>query len=393
MEKRITGVQTFTEGKKGNQSENQDSMYVGENFVSVIDGVSRKSSVTMKSNGVEKEIKIADIIAEAIGVLDNEGAKKSFAEVVEFINSYIKEYLQSVGMASEVGKLEATAAIYSNYHNQVWIIGDCGVICDGVAKGNPLKIDEVYRKIRNKIINELLTEEGYKEEDLIKNDLARKIISGDVELTSVVKKEEVQARITEFRTQTIRSVLLKCGYSEEEITKDELVEKYYNPRDLQRVLKNNPKIGTPYGYAVLNGENTELKNCKTVDIPKDAQEVILHTDGFAADAFKDNDIRSAVTEMRERAKIDPLSKKENPSTHAAVATIGGSTFRKKLPLPKNAMSFRDQLAINVEKRADKKSLLERPILRIDDLTAVKFRLEKTVEKNPIPEEVDFNDGR
>ena len=400
MEKKIVGVQTFTEGKKGNQRENQDSMYVGENFVAVIDGVSRKSSVKakIKRNGKEEEIeiKIADIIAEAIGVLDSEGSKKTFEEVVEFINSYIKEYLQRVGMDSEVGELEATAAIYSKHHNQVWIIGDCGVICDGVSHGNPLKIDEVYREIRNKIIEELL-KEGYREEDLIKKDIARDILSQKTPeeelklLSRYVKSGDARERIVQFRTQKIREALQDCGYSEEEITKKDLIETYYNPRALQQKLKNNPNMGK-YGYAVLNGENTELRNCKIVDIPEDAENIILHTDGFAANAFKANDIRSAVKEMRERAQKDPLSKNENPSTHAAVATIGTTEFRQKLPLPAKAKRFKEALSVTGRKdaRDAKKSLLETRILRIDDLTAVKFRLVRAIDKNPV---VNSGDGR
>lgn len=46
--------------------------------------------------------------------------------------------------------------------------------------------------------------------------------------------------------------LMKEGYTEEEISEQGLVQKYYDPRILQQNLKNNPNMKS-FGYAVFNG--------------------------------------------------------------------------------------------------------------------------------------------
>lgn len=308
MKTKIVYEELFSEGKS--QENNDDCIYVGTNFAAVIDGVSHKSG---------KEVKISKIITEAIEKMDRPNAPVyaktlSFEEAVRFINLYIKEYLQRHDMAEEVGKLEATGVIYSKYYNQVWLVGDCRAIYDGNVIQNPLKIDQVYIDIRVKLIEALL-EEGYTQEELIQNDISRDIIKHPELLSKYIKREEIKKQLEYYRAQRIKSALLECGFSEEEIEEQDLITKYYNPRDLQQMLKNNPNMNS-FGYAVFNGENTEVKNCKVVTLPDNVKSIKLFSDGFPIDAFEDNnDIGHAVRIIRRRAIIDPLSVRQNRATH------------------------------------------------------------------------------
>lgn len=243
--------------------------------------------------------------------------KLRFEEFVKFINLYIKEYLQRYGVAEYVGNLEATGVIYSKYHNQVWLVGDCKAIYDGQIAQNPLRIDEVVMDIRKKIVEALL-QEGYTNEDLLQKDISIDIIYNPDLLSEYIKDDKLLEQVEAYRTERIRTALLECGFSEKDIKEQELIQKYYNPRALQQMLKNNPNMKT-FGYAIFNGQNTEIKNCRVVTLPNNVRTIKLFSDGFPVDALNNNeDIGYAVRTIRKRAKEDPLSIRTNLATHTSV---------------------------------------------------------------------------
>ena len=315
-ERVIKHIESFSAGKK--QGHNDDNFYIGKDFVAVIDGVSNRSSVEVDG----KQIKIAQIITEAIRKMDRPGAPVyaktlSFEECVKFINLYIKDYLEKYGLNDQVGKMEATGVFYSRFHNQIWLVGDCKAIYDGKVAQNPLRIDEVVVDIRLKLVETLLSV-GYSEEDLMEDDISLKIIKEPSSLTDYISNPELVAEIEAFRTEKIKQALRECGFSEDEIEAEGLIQKYYNPRDLQQVLKNNPDMG-PMGYAVFNGIYTETRNCKVVNLPRDVKEIRMFSDGFPVDALNNNkDLGYAVRKIRRRAKHDKLSIRGNRAVHNSV---------------------------------------------------------------------------
>lgn len=347
MKRKIVYKELFSEGKS--DKSNEDDIYAGENFAAVIDGVSHKSSVLV--NG--RKVRIAEIIVEAIKKMDRPDAPVyaktlSFEETVKFINLYIEEYLRKHGMEDLIGKMEATGVIYSKYHNQAWIVGDCRMIYDGNIVKNPLEIDQVYIDIRIKLI-EALMKEGYTEEELLEHDISRDIIKYPELLEKYIKSDELKKQLEEFRIQRIKTALLACGFSEEEIIEQGLVQKYYDPRVLQQVLKNNPNMKS-FGYAVFNGRNTELKNCKVVNLPEDVKEIKLFSDGFPIETFEHNsDIGTAVRTIRKRASDDKLSIKGNPATHMA----------KKYSRTENRRAIDDASAIIFTIERDEKAIENR----------------------------------
>lgn len=350
MQRRIVNKESFSEGKR--QGENDDDIYIGKDFAAVIDGVSHKSSILV--NG--KTIKMAQIITEAIRKIDRPGAPVyaktlSFEEWVKFINLYIKEYLQRHGVGEVAGKLEATGAIYSRFHNQIWLVGDCKAIYDDNVVQNPLEIDEVVIDIRRKIVEGLLQDE-YTEEQLIENDVSENIIIYPELLSRYIKNPLIKEEIEEYRTKRIREALIAGGFSEKEIGESGLIKKYYNPRNLQKLAKNNHNMGT-LGYAVLNGENTEIKNCKVVTLPKDVKTIKLFSDGFPIDALNnDKGIGYAIRTIRKKAKADPLSIKTNPATRASV-------LYSKSPNREEEYAIDDASAVIIEIERDEKEFGER----------------------------------
>lgn len=317
MEKRkIKNVESTSIGKT--TGHNDDGIYIGENFAAVIDGVSSKSTVEV--NG--KKVNIANIIIEALEKLDRPSAPVyaktlSFEEFVEYINMYIRKYCQTINISLTDTPLEATAAIYSKYYNQIWIIGDCRAIYDGNVISNDLKIDEVYTDLRVKIINELLNS-GYRAEKLWKEDISKKIIANPQDISQYISDEELVAKIGSQISSTMKQSLLECGFTEKEIEEQGLLEKYRNPRDLQQYLKNNPNVGE-YGYSVLNGIKTATENCICQDLPENVRDIKLFSDGFPIEALRNRkDLGYAIRKIRSLASNDPLSINRNKAVKAAI---------------------------------------------------------------------------
>lgn len=315
MQRKIVNKESYSAGKY--EGHNDDDIYIGKNFAAVIDGVSHRSSILVDG----KQIKMAQIITEAIRKVDRPDAPVyaktlSFEEFVKFINLYIQEYLQRHGVGEAAGKLEATGAIYSRFHNQIWVVGDCKAIFDGKVVQNPLKIDEVVVDIRTKLIEALL-QEGYSEQELIKNDISLSIIKHSENISKYIKDLKTIEQLEIYRMERIKQALLECGFTEQEILEQDLIKKYYNPRNLQLFLKNNPNM-KEYGFAVFNGKYTETKNCKVVNLPSNVKTIKLFSDGFPIQALNnDKDLGYAVRKIRRNAEKDPLSIGINRAVHVA----------------------------------------------------------------------------
>ena len=359
MERKIIHKESTSVGKYSGH--NDDSLFIGEDYVAVIDGVSHKSSILY--NG--QEIKIADIITEAIRRLDgtNFAEGLEFGDFVKYINRYIERYLTKIGRPEEIGKLEATGVVYSRHLNQIWLVGDCRAIYDGTAITNPLKIDDVVIDIRIKIIEALL-KEGYTRRELEKCDISKQIIQNPDSIKDFIKSKKLIEKVQQYRDQRIRQALLECGFTEEEIKEEDLIHKYANPRDLQEYLKNNP-CANEYGYAIFNGRYTETKNCKVVQLPDNVKIIKLFSDGFSVDALSsDKDVGQALIHMWEKAKKDPLSIKCNRATHPA------KKYNRRIPVER---AIDDRTAVIIEIRRDDKRRDERR------------KIERSLEDNDLDE--------
>lgn len=314
-ERKIKNIESTSIGKKTDK--NDDDIYIGENFVAVIDGVSYKSEI----NVGEKNIKIANIITEAIKKIDRPTAPDyaktlEFEEFVKYVNMYIKKYCEHINYPIEEKPLEATGAIYSKYHNQIWIVGDCRAVYDDKTIENELKIDEVYMDIRVELIK-ALQKAGISQQELFSKDVTEEIIANHEKINKYIKDEKEKDRIQTYIENTMIQALEKCGFSKNEIQEKNLLEKYYNPRNLQQHIKNNPDVGE-FGYSVFNGVYTEMKNCTKIDLPENVKKIKLTSDGIPINISKNNsNIGQVIRKIRKLAKNDPLSINENKAVRNA----------------------------------------------------------------------------
>lgn len=316
MERKIRNVESTSVGKT--TGHNDDDIYIGENFAAVFDGVSHKSSIEV--NG--KTIKIANIIVEALRKIDRKNAPEyaktlTFDEFVRYINMYIRKYCEHIGINISNYQLESTGAIYSKYHNQIWIVGDCRAVYDGNIICNDLKIDSVYADLRATIIRELL-QSGYTEESLAQNDIAKDIIKRSENITKYITDKNVIDRINKCREETMTRTLIECGFSKADIEEQGLLNKYYSPSELQQYLKNNVNVGD-YGYSIFNGINTPLENCVVQDLPANVKSIRLSSDGIPVEVLKSSkDLGQAIRRIRKLADDDPLSISESKGVKGAI---------------------------------------------------------------------------
>lgn len=316
MKRVIRNIESTSVGKT--TGHNDDDIYIGENFAAVIDGVSNKSSIEI--NG--KRVKVANIITEALRKIDRKTAPEyaktlTVEEFLAYINMYIRKYCESLGISIEEDTMEATGAIYSKYHNQIWVVGDCGAVYDGNVISNELKIDCVYASLRIDVIKELLQAE-YTVEGLIQNDVSRDIINNPQGIAQYVSDTEIANRIRSHIETTMYRTLLECGFLKEDIETQGLLQKYYSPRELQKYLKNNINAGK-YGYSIFNGIRTPVENCRVEDLPENVKNIRLSSDGFPIKVLKESrDLGQAIRKIRSLATKDPLSIKENMAIRPAL---------------------------------------------------------------------------
>lgn len=340
--RRIVNFETVSVDKKNGQ--NNDGIYVGENFVAVVDGVSNNSNINI--NG--KHIEIADIITGAIRKIDRPDAPGyaktlKFEEFVQYVNLYIKKYCEKINYPLDEKPLEATAAIYSKYYNQIWIVGDCRAICDGKTIQNELKIDEVFTELRIQL-TDLLLQEGYTEEELIGgSNLEREILKKPELIFEYVNdKKKATQFIQDVRNVMFRT-LVECGFSEEDIIKQNLLKKYYTPTELQKYLKNNPNVEGGYGYSVLNGKYTEMKNCRCENLPDNVKQIKLSSDGISIDTLNTSkDLGQVIRTIRRHAESDKLSIGENRTLKSA--------FKQSIRFPYYSIDDASAITFRIERK-------------------------------------------
>ena len=315
---------------------NDDEIYIGENYAAVIDGVSSKSAIIV--NG--EKIRIADIIIDAIKRIDSKNAptyakELNLNEFLQIINMYIKKFYDENKISLEKHKLEATGAIYSKFFNQIWMVGDCRAIYDGKTIEHELEADELYAKIRYRVIQGLL-KEGYTADDIFKHDISRVIIDDPARCIEFIKDGEETQKILKFILDNMHQALIDTGFTEEQIKSENLLQKYYNPQTLQEYAKNNPNA-KKYGYSVFNGIYTPVENCIIENLPDDVKTIRLSTDGFPMKVLKRaKDLGSAIRMNRVLSQNDPISIGKNYGIH-------NSYYQDS----QNHLAFDDESAIEI----------------------------------------------
>lgn len=207
----------FIMGKAPDQELCEDSLFISNDFIAVLDGVTAKSNRSFNNMSGGKA-------AAEVAISIMKGAPADIDKITLFQS--INEGIASLYDGEATGEAAVCMIVFSRYHKELWVIGDCQCIINGDNHTHEKLIDKELSEIRSGIIKEAL-KNGATLEDIAKNDIGRQAIMP-------LLKEQPQ---------------------------------YANRTDL------------PYGYPVLNGTSLAEGNIVTYTL-HEGDTVIMATDGY-----------------------------------------------------------------------------------------------------------------
>lgn len=248
-------IEMFSSSKTGRKDDNEDLIYIDENFLAVFDGATSKSKGLWE--GKTSGRLTVEIIAETIKSrfykdIDCETA-------ISMIQSSLCNFSKENSLKEKEIFLCASGVIYSVEKHQVWSVGDCQFSINGLVTSPTKEIDRLLSEVRSLAIRCLLLE-GNTEEELLENDEARDWIMN----------------------------ILKRQYH----------------------LENEEGV---YGFSVFSGKGT-VKEFSVIDVPNGA-EVIIASDGYP---LLLPTLKESEEKLKEIVENDPLCYKQYLSTKGLV---------------------------------------------------------------------------
>lgn len=251
-------IEQFLKSKTNNESDCEDSIFFSENFAVIIDGTTSKSS--KKYNNQTSGKICSQLLNEALTHLP---AKISAKEGIEYLSKIIFSFYQKKEMIEHLKKnpverISASIIVYSRYKNEIWMVGDCQCLANGIHYTNPKKIDELLSNIRS------------------------------------------------FYIETE----LAMGKSSESIQKTDLGREFILPLLKRQLLFQNSNLESEFSYGVIDGFEVAENEIKIIQI-KESQIIVLASDGYPK-LF--STLRESEQYLSKIIETDPLFYKKYKST-------------------------------------------------------------------------------
>lgn len=192
------------------------------------------------------------------GFIDNTQYDASVEEFCRGVTKAIQEIYTEHGFDIErlkttpIERTTASAVIYSSHRRQVWLVGDCHCIVNGIYYSNPKPDEEIIAAKRSAFIK--------KELSLYKN------------------KDDLSKRIDALRT---------CDTGRNHIIPDLIASCSHQNKD----------------YAVIDGFEIPVDKVRIIDIASSDTEIILASDGYP---FIRETLQQSEDCLREIISADPL---------------------------------------------------------------------------------------
>lgn len=231
-------------GKNPDQNLCEDGLFISENFIAVIDGVTAKSPELFcgKTGGRAAMEKII----EALSVLDKNSPQKATFEI---LNESIKRLYES----TPDGHASACAIIYSKAHKEIWCCGDCQCLINDTLYLNEKKIDSITSEVRALVL-EIALLQGKTTDELLENDIGRNFIEPLLKKQYLFENSDNQYAYEVLNGKNLRFDLIKTykvcngdtvvlasdGYP---VLKATLSE---SEHELNKVIKENPLCNKGY---------------------------------------------------------------------------------------------------------------------------------------------------
>lgn len=171
-------VERFIQGKQ-DEAHCEDGVTLSPDFAAVIDGSTSKGDYNWGTNTSGQIAR--DIISETIRQFQPEiTVDEACAIMTAAINSRTKEItgLEARDLPAR-NRLTASVIIYSDMRKEIWQIGDCRCLVDGILQDNDKPEEAVLATRRAEVLEKRL-QEGTDIDSLIKNDTGRAVILNDL---------------------------------------------------------------------------------------------------------------------------------------------------------------------------------------------------------------------
>jgi hypothetical protein len=241
----------FLLSKKGDQESCEDRIVVTEDFACVIDGSTSKSDNLW--DGKTSGLMASKLLGDAVISLPRETERQELIRLLSasITNYYVMNDLYSFFESNPSERFTATIAIYSKYHHQIWMVGDCQCMIDDDLYTNGMIIDDVMANARALYLHMELAK-GKNIDDLIKHDTGKQ---------------------------------------------------YIEPLLKQQSIFQNLNIQSPYSYGAIDGFDILESTIKSVRVKEDANYIVLSTDGYP---ILRNSLAASEAELEAILTKDPL---------------------------------------------------------------------------------------
>ncbi|GAA2152264.1 hypothetical protein GCM10009844_35440 [Nocardioides koreensis] len=150
----------------------------------MLDGVTDKSGFTYEHGGTTETSGrfAALVVSEALARLDATGEAPDAAAAVSFIGGRLDDAVreQRPSLAREQ-RPACALVVYSAPRHEVWRVGDCSWLFDGVAHSGHLAFDDLTAGLR-RTVTQVHLEDGWAVEHLAARDPGRTAIQGLLEM-------------------------------------------------------------------------------------------------------------------------------------------------------------------------------------------------------------------
>lgn len=212
----MTILEQFIKGKKQNPELCEDGLFINDNFIAVIDGVTSKSNTLFngKAGGRAAMEKTKEFLSTA-------DADSTPEQLFNGINDAVRGLYDG----TPTGEAAVFAVIYNIKQKKIQSIGDCQYLINGIHHTDEKIFDKIVGDARALAL-ELARLDGESDENLLSNDIGREFIM------PLLKK--------------------------------------------QHLLANS---SSKYGFAVLNGTPFDTSKILTFDV-KENDTIIMASDGY-----------------------------------------------------------------------------------------------------------------
>lgn len=140
-------LEQFTLPKRGRGKVNGDALYVGQDYVAVIDGATPKDARTWDS--MPADAFVADCLAQSMGQLSShDDCHDAFLKLAEAVRARCMELGRDIASSPINQCPQANFVIYSAARHEVWRIGDCPFAVNGVENRGTKLVDRLLGDLR-----------------------------------------------------------------------------------------------------------------------------------------------------------------------------------------------------------------------------------------------------